>query len=59
VEILARLNRLHRQGLVPPLASLLVEHPLMRWEDVKGSKVSWNDFPAAAFDLLRIRWRYR
>ena len=59
VEILARLNRLHRQGIVPPLASMLVEHPLMRWEDVKGSKVSWTDFPAAAFDLLRIHWRYR
>ena len=59
VEILARLNRLHRQGLVPPLASLLVEHPLMRWEDVKGSKVSWTDFPVAAFDLLRIHRRYR
>jgi glycosyltransferase involved in cell wall biosynthesis len=59
VEILARLNRLHRQGLVAPLESLLVEHPLMQWTDVKGSKVSWTDFPVAAFDLLRIHWRYR
>jgi glycosyltransferase involved in cell wall biosynthesis len=59
VEILARLNSLHRQGRVPPLASLLHEHPLMRWEDVKGSKVSLADFPLAALDLLRIHWRYR
>jgi len=59
VEILARLNRLHRQGRVGPLSSLLHEHPLMRWEDVKGSKVSWADFPVAALDLFRIHWRYR
>jgi len=59
VEILARLNRLHREGRVPPLASLLYEHPLMRWEDVKGSRISWTDFPVAALDLLRIHWRYR
>ncbi len=59
VEILARLNRLHREGRVPPLASLLYEHPLMRWEDVKGSRVSWADFPVAALDLLRVHWRYR
>lgn len=59
VEILARLNRLHREQRVPALASLLYEHPLMRWEDVKGSRISWSDFPAAALDLLRIHWRYR
>jgi dolichyl-phosphate beta-glucosyltransferase len=59
VEILARLNRLHRQGQAPPLTSLLYEHPLMRWVDVRGSKVSIADFPAAALDLLRIHLRYR
>jgi glycosyltransferase involved in cell wall biosynthesis len=59
VEILARLNQLHREGRVPSLESLLYEHPLMRWEDVKGSKLSWADFPVAAIDLLRIHWRYR
>lgn len=59
VEILARLNALHRQGKAPPLASLLYEHPLARWEDVRGSKVSLSDFPAAAVDLLRIHLRYR
>ena len=59
VEILARLNRLHRQGQGPPLTSLLYEHPLMRWVDVKGSKVSVADFPSAALDLLRIHLRYR
>jgi dolichyl-phosphate beta-glucosyltransferase len=59
VEILARLNRLHRRGQAPPLASLLYEHPLMRWVDVRGSKVSLADFPAAALDLLRIHLRYR
>ena len=59
VEILARLNRLHRQGQAPPLTSLLYEHPLMRWVDISGSKVSIGDFPAAALDLLRIHFRYR
>jgi dolichyl-phosphate beta-glucosyltransferase len=59
VEILARLNRMHRRGQAPPLASLLYEHPLMRWVDVRGSKVSLADFPAAALDLLRIHLRYR
>jgi dolichyl-phosphate beta-glucosyltransferase len=59
VEILARLNRLHRQGQAPPLTSLLYEHPLMQWVDVRGSKVSLGDFPAAAIDLLRIHLRYR
>ena len=59
VEILARLNRLHRLGKAPPLSSLLYEHPLMQWLDVKGSKVSFADFPAAALDLLRIHLRYR
>ena len=59
VEILARLNRLHRLGRVAPLSSLLYEHPLMRWVDVRGSKVSLADFPAAALDLLRIHLRYR
>lgn len=59
VEILARLNRLHRLGHVPPLDVLLHEHPLMRWEDVRGSKVSGADFVVSAFDLLRIHWRYR
>jgi len=59
VEILARLNRLHRQGKALPLTSLLYEHPLMRWVDVRGSKVSLADFPSAALDLLRIHLRYR
>jgi dolichyl-phosphate beta-glucosyltransferase len=59
VEILARLKALHREGKAAPLSSLLYEHPLMRWEDVKGSKVSLLDFPAAAVDLLRIHLRYR
>ena len=59
VEILARLNRLHRRGQAPALSSLLYEHPLMQWVDVKGSKVSVADFPAAALDLLRIHLRYR
>lgn len=59
VEILARLNRLERRGQCPPLASLLYEHPLMHWEDVKGSKISLWDFPRAALDLLSIHWRYR
>jgi dolichyl-phosphate beta-glucosyltransferase len=59
VEILARLNRLYREGRVSSLESILYEHPLMRWEDVKGSKVSWADFPVAALHLLRIHWRYR
>lgn len=59
VEILARLNRLHRRGEGAPLASLLHEHPLMHWEDVAGSKLTLADFPRSALDLLRIHLRYR
>lgn len=59
VEILARLNQLHRHGNAPALSTLLYEYPLERWEDMKGSKVSLADFPIAALDLLRIHLRYR
>lgn len=31
----------------------------MRWEDVRGSKVSIADFPRSALDLLLIHFRYR
>lgn len=58
VELLARLNRLHRAGQAPPLHALLYEYPLMRWEDVRGSKVSIADFPRSALDLLLIHFRY-
>jgi glycosyltransferase involved in cell wall biosynthesis len=58
VELLARLLRLHRQGVLPHPASIVLEHPLARWSDVPGSKVKPMDFFRALFGLRRIRRRY-
>ena len=58
VEILARLIRLHRQGLVAPPEETVFEHPLPYWHDVPGSKVRAREFFRSFFALRRIRRRY-
>jgi hypothetical protein len=58
VEVLARLERRHRDGGGPPPEDVVVEVPLTRWTDVPGSKVRATDFVRAFFDLRRIRRRY-
>ena len=39
--------------------TLLVEYPLMEWQDVRGSKLTPVDFFVAALELARIGHRYR
>lgn len=39
--------------------SILIEHPLMEWRDVGGSKLRPADFFVAIADLARIAVRYR
>jgi glycosyltransferase involved in cell wall biosynthesis len=58
VEVLARLERLHRDGKGPPPEDLVVEVPLRRWTDVPGSKVVPLDLVRARFALGRIRRHY-
>jgi dolichyl-phosphate beta-glucosyltransferase len=57
VEILARLVRAAREGRLPPVDRIVVEHPLERWIDVAGSKVRPRDFLRAGGELWRIRSR--
>ena len=58
VELLARLERRHRDGRGAPPEALAVEVPLSRWTDVPGSKVRATDFVRAVLALRRIRRRY-
>ena len=59
VEVLARLVRLERRGAFPPVSRVVVEVPLRRWADVRGSKIGILDSLTAAAQLLVIWWRYR
>ena len=59
VEVLARLERRHRDGAGAPPEDLVVEVPLARWTDVPGSKVRATDFVRAVFALRRIRRLHR
>lgn len=58
VEVLARLERRHRDGLGPRPEDVVIEVPLSCWTDVPGSKVRATDFVRAFFDLRRIRRHY-
>jgi len=58
VEILARLEQLHRAGEGEAPSRLIYELPLRVWRDQPGSKVGPWDFLQAGVDLLRIRSRY-
>lgn len=57
VEIIARYLR-HNQGRPAALESAIYEFPLMKWVDVRGSKVRPSDFFVAFWDVLRIHRRY-
>jgi cellulose synthase/poly-beta-1,6-N-acetylglucosamine synthase-like glycosyltransferase len=59
VEILARLLRLERRGRIPPVTQAVVEVPLRRWTDIRGSKISFADSVIATSQLLLMWWRYR
>jgi glycosyltransferase involved in cell wall biosynthesis len=57
VEILARFIAMNH-GDPSDLRDSIYEVPLMRWEDVAGSKLHSGDFLKASLDLLRIYRRY-
>jgi glycosyltransferase involved in cell wall biosynthesis len=57
VEILARFVAMNN-GDPSVLRKSIYEVPLLRWEDVAGSKVRSGDFLKAALDVLRIYRRY-
>jgi len=57
VEILARYIALHH-GDTSYLHDTIFEVPLMRWDDVAGSKVHPGDFLKASLDVFRIYLRY-
>ena len=58
VEIIARYVKRRRGTDRPPVDSIIFEYPLMRWDDVQGSKLKPTDFLTASIDLLRIQTRY-
>lgn len=57
VEIIARYISLMKSP--DEAARRIYEFPLDSWADVKGSKLAPRDFARAAYDLFKIRQRYR
>ncbi len=58
VEIIARYLVLRRDGSKPPVRSIIVEKPLLRWTDVEGSKLRPRHFVIVMGDFVRIYSRY-
>lgn len=59
VELLARLLQLERSRQIQPVAQTVVEIPLRKWTDVRGSKIGLAASLTTTLQLLRIWWRYR
>ena len=58
VEIIARFLVRRQRGGGPPVRSVIVEHPLQKWNDVAGSKLRLRDFFRVMGDFTRIYSRY-
>ena len=58
VEMIARFGALDGPYSPDVAQREIHEHPLMRWHDVRGSKLRSSDFVRAALDLLRIHRHY-
>jgi dolichyl-phosphate beta-glucosyltransferase len=58
VEIFARLIQSRRGTDLPQAKDTIYEFPLAEWRDVPGSKLSYDDFVRAAWELARIYERY-
>lgn len=58
VEILARMTRYQRLATGLGIEEVVYEFPLLRWQDVRGSKRKPRDYLVALRDLLLIRHRY-
>lgn len=59
VEVIARLKVLANQGALPELRRSVAEYPLMRWRDVRGSKLGPRAATRAGGELLRVWLEYR
>ena len=57
VEMIARYIQLRRRG-GRRVRDSIYELPLVRWSDVKGSKLTLADFFIVAVDLVRIKLKY-
>lgn len=57
VEIIARWIR-SKGGRSEPARAAIYEYPLLKWDDVAGSKVKPYDFVKAFRDVARIYFRY-
>jgi dolichyl-phosphate beta-glucosyltransferase len=58
VELLARLIESRRGKDLPQAKDIVYEFPLTEWHDIPGSKLCYNDFFRAAWELGRIYDRY-
>lgn len=56
VEILVRIrNHIGKKNA----SRMILEHPLGRWKDMKGSKLSFTDYCMIPFELMNIYFHYR
>jgi dolichyl-phosphate beta-glucosyltransferase len=58
VEILGRLIHARRGKQLPPADQVIYEIPLTEWRDVPGSKLRFNDFVRAVWELASIYNKY-
>jgi glycosyltransferase involved in cell wall biosynthesis len=58
VEMIAREIQARRGTSLPPVREIIVEHPLMTWRDVAGSKIRLGDWFVVGANLIRIYWKY-
>jgi dolichyl-phosphate beta-glucosyltransferase len=56
VELLARL--IEARGDIAAVRRSVIECPLHRWHDVKGSKIGVRSVGPVLRDLIRLRWNY-
>ena len=58
VEMIAREIRARRGTDMPPVSSVIYEHPLLVWRDVAGSKIRLVDWFKVGANLGRIYFKY-
>lgn len=59
VELLVRFKKACQRAGAGNGSDKIYEHPLRRWEDVKGSTVKGRDFFKAFFEFFRIVMKYK
>ena len=58
IEIIARLIRLMEES-DKDIKNCLIEYPLEKWEDIKGTKLKPGDFLFSGIELVKIAFKYR